>query len=118
MHKFVINIILIVILVIMGISLYKVLNSRVQQDSNVSDLRNLYETQKTANSKLSQQYTYYTSSEYLEKVSRDDLNLVPQGEYLVVLPSPAPLAKNATLNRLDDTIKKPLFEQWFDLLIR
>ncbi len=115
MHKFVINIVLILILGIMSLSLYNVLNSRSQEDSSIKKLANLYNSEKSLNQKLSSDYTYYNSSEYIEKVSRDNLNLAPSGEYIVVLPSSIIQSRGGEKTTNSQSGLSNI-SQWFDLL--
>lgn len=119
MKKIMFNIFLIMLLGIMSISLYKVLNSHQQEQNEVSKLEEILRDQKKTNTELNSQLNYYKSTEYIEKVSRDDLNLAKNGEYVVVLPTNSVIngvnsssGNSNTKNNNDSNIMK-----WIRLII-
>jgi cell division protein FtsB len=115
MHKIIINFVLLVVLGIMLFSLYRILSSRATEDQNISSLEGLYQQELQQNSQLETQKAYYSSSEYIEKVSRDDLNLAPAGEYIVVLPSITPTPVVVTPTKVTAPSSGSNLQEWFAL---
>lgn len=122
MGKYFLNIFLTVLLLIMSISLYRVLNSHSQIESQVGKLNKVLDSQEKKNIELSSKYNYYNSEEYLEKISHDQLNLTKNNQYIVVIPKDNGKIsdtgiKDDSSTKIENSEKKGNLEQWVDLLI-
>ena len=86
MYKLVLNIFLALFLLLMVFSLTKVVSGKAQEEININKLKSLVTTRIHLNNQLKTDYYYFTSDEYIQKVSREQLNLAQKDEFKVVLP--------------------------------
>lgn len=74
------------------------------------------EAEKQKNAKLTEKLTYVKSGDYVEKVIRNDLNMVKEGEYLFV--DEGGDQGKAEANNVDTEVRiKKNWEKWLDLII-
>lgn len=99
----------------MSYSLYKVLSSRSSEQANAQAIKSVYDAELSSNNKLFEEYKYYSSSEYIEQVSRDNLDLADKGQSLIVLPNQTPASSIPQIKTVSKQLVSPL-EQWSRLL--
>jgi cell division protein FtsB len=64
-------------------SLLKVVSGKAQEENNINGLKSLLAVRVKQNSQLKNEYYYYNSGEYIQKIAREQLNLGSQDEYIV-----------------------------------
>lgn len=116
MHKILLNSFLIILLCIMLISLARVLGGKSQEEANISKLQSVLNQEQVQNKQLKGQYSYYSSTDYVEQVSRDQLGLAKKGEVLVVLPTDT-LKQGATSSRYYASKSTSPINDWISLLL-
>ncbi len=76
------------------------------------DYRHDYEAEKKKNIELKTEMVKKKSVTEVEKIIRNDLNLLKPDEIALILPSPTPFPRRIT------PTPPPVWRQWWDLLIK
>lgn len=88
-----------------------------QQRQEEARLKQEVEVEKAKNASLLAQKEYLQSDEYVEKVAREELNLIKPGERAVIVIAPTPSAAETT-NQSESKSKKeepkPAWQRWWD----
>ncbi len=99
------------VLVFVMVITAKILVQKRTIDREVAKLQNQTEKIKKDNEQLSSLIQYLNTPEYKEKEAREKLNLVKEGEHVVVLPQ-GDISGASNLN--PDTDKSSKYNLWFD----
>ncbi|MBI2910478.1 MAG: septum formation initiator family protein [Chloroflexi bacterium] len=88
-----------------------------QQRQEEARLKQEIEAQRAKYDVLKAQKEYLQSDEYIEKVAREDLNLIKVGERAVVVLAPSPVAGAAeeASPKARKTEPRPNWQRWWDL---
>ncbi|MFH1486013.1 MAG: septum formation initiator family protein [Chloroflexota bacterium] len=87
-----------------------------QQRQEEARLRQEIETEKARYDALQAQRKYFQSDEYVEKVAREELNLIKSGEAAVVVLAPTPAAQPGEEVPLKSKkTERPNWQRWWDV---
>lgn len=96
-------------------SLVKGIQMTLASRGRVDELRKQRNELLLERAELAQRLEYIESSEYLEKVARDELNLALPGETTVIVPEGVVMGKQEVIEELEE--EKQIWEKWWEVLI-
>lgn len=110
------NYVLLVVLVLLGLTLYRNIGRIRKSNEKIEETRQRVEELKGKNEELRQQLEVVESDLFVEKQLRDKLGLAKEGEIVVVLPDDETLRKLAPKYEEEEAaIPDPNWKKWLNL---